>query len=60
VGPVRLVGHLRTLGWCFNPIVLYLCHDHTGALAWVVADVTNTPWRERHQYVLAAADRRHP
>jgi uncharacterized protein len=53
-GPVRLVGHLRTLGWCFNPIVLYLCHDDAGELRWVVADVTNTPWRERHQYVLPA------
>ncbi|MFP4513610.1 MAG: DUF1365 domain-containing protein [Acidimicrobiales bacterium] len=53
-GPVRLVGHLRTLGWCFNPIALYLCHDAEGTLTWIVADVTNTPWKERHQYVLPA------
>lgn len=53
-GPIRLVGHLRTFGWCFNPIVLYLCHRADGTLAWVVADVTNTPWKERHQYVLPA------
>jgi uncharacterized protein len=53
-GPVRLLGHLRTFGWCFNPIVLYLCHRADGSLAQVVADVTNTPWKERHQYVLPA------
>ena len=53
-GPIRLLGHLRTLGWCFNPIALYLCHGSTGTLEWIVADVTNTPWKERHQYVLPA------
>lgn len=54
-GPIRLVGHLRTAGWCFNPIVLYLCHGSDGGLEHVVADVTNTPWKERHQYVLPAS-----
>lgn len=55
-GPIRLLGHLRTFGWCFNPIVVYLCHDTAGELRWVVCDVTNTPWKERHQYVMAATD----
>lgn len=53
-GSIRLLANLRTLGWCFNPISLYLCHDDHGDLAWIVADVTNTPWKERHQYVMAA------
>lgn len=55
LGSIRLVGHLRTTGWCFNPIVLYLCHGIDGRLEHVVADVTNTPWKERHQYVLPAS-----
>ena len=54
LGAIRLVAHLRTGWWCFNPIALYLCHDDGGDLRWVVADVTNTPWKERHQYVLPA------
>jgi uncharacterized protein len=53
-GPVRVLAHLRTWGWCFNPIALYLCHDAAGELSHVVAAVTNTPWKERHQYVLPA------
>ena len=53
-GAIRLLAHLRTLGWCFNPIVVYLCHDADGELDSVVCDVTNTPWKERHQYVFAA------
>jgi uncharacterized protein len=53
-GPVRLLAHVRTWGWCFNPIALHLCHDRSGELVRIVADVTNTPWKERHQYVLPA------
>ncbi len=53
-GPVRLLAHLRTWGWCFNPLSLAYCHDADGVLRWVVAEVTNTPWKERHAYVLPA------
>jgi len=55
-GPVRLLGHARTLGHCFNPVVFYFCFDSAGArVDAVVADVNNTPWGERHAYVLRAA-----
>jgi DUF1365 family protein len=56
-GPVRLLTHLRYLGHCFNPVSFYYCFDTVdGAeqLGAVVAEVTNTPWGERHSYVLAA------
>jgi uncharacterized protein len=56
-GSIRLLAHLRTWGWCFNPIALHLCHGADGELETVVADVTNTPWNERHQYVLPADSR---
>lgn len=52
-GPIRLLTHLRYLGLCFNPISIYYCFDKTGEkLENVVAEVTNTPWGERHCYVL--------
>jgi DUF1365 family protein len=51
-GPVRLLAHHRTWGWCFNPIALYYCYGPGEALEAVVADVTNTPWGESHAYVL--------
>jgi len=52
-GPIRLLAHNRTWGWCFNPIALYYCYAPAGdALEAVVADVTNTPWGESHAYVI--------
>jgi hypothetical protein len=52
-GPVRLLTHLRTFGYLFNPISLFYCFEPDGeTLAAVVAEVTNTPWRERHAYVV--------
>lgn len=52
-GPVRLLTHLRTFGHCFNPVTFYYCYDATGAaVEAVVAEITNTPWGERHAYVL--------
>lgn len=52
-GPVRLLTHLRYLGYCFNPVSLYYCYEADGErLAAIVAEVSKTPWGERHAYVL--------
>jgi DUF1365 family protein len=51
-GPIRLLTQLRVAGYVFNPVSFFYCHDPDGALASIVADVTNTPWNERHRYVL--------
>jgi DUF1365 family protein len=58
-GPVRMLAHLKMFGLCFNPVVFYYCHHRDGTLAAIVAEITNTPWDERHAYVLpvAMADR---
>lgn len=61
-GPIRLLTHLRYFGHCFNPVSFYYCYAADGStLDCIVAEITNTPWRERHAYVLpvAAAERRH-
>jgi len=50
-GPVRLLTHLRSFGHCFNPVSFYYCFDGDRVAA-IVAEVTNTPWGERHAYVL--------
>lgn len=54
-GPVRVLTHLRSFGHCFNPVSFYYCFDGGGRLAALVAEVTNTPWGERHAYVMSAA-----
>lgn len=51
-GPIRVLTHLRYFGLVFNPVSFYYCHDAGGELAVVLAEITNTPWRERHAYVL--------
>ena len=50
-GPIRLLTQLRTLGHCFNPVSFYYCFDEAERLQALVAEVTNTPWGERHAYV---------
>jgi DUF1365 family protein len=55
-GAVVLLTHVRVLGFVFNPVSFYYCYDADDALAAVVAEITNTPWGERHAYVLAAGD----
>lgn len=53
-GPIRVLTQLRSFGHCFNPVSFYYCFDSGGRVQAVVAEVTNTPWRERHAYVLTA------
>jgi hypothetical protein len=52
-GPVAMLGHVRTWGWLFNPLTLYYCFDASGQeVEWTVLEVSNTPWHERHAYVV--------
>lgn len=56
-GPVRLLTKPRILGRAFNPVSFAYCYAADGVtLEAVLADVTNTPWGERHAYVVAVAD----
>jgi DUF1365 family protein len=60
LGAVRLLTHLRYFGYSFNPVSFYYCYappqaDGAETLEAIVAEITNTPWKERHAYVLDAA-----
>lgn len=56
-GPIRLLTHPRCFGHCFNPVSFYYGFDDDGrTLDWVMAEINNTPWNERHAYVLPAAE----
>ena len=55
-GPIRLLTHLRYAGYVFNPVSFYYCFHADGRrLHSIVAEITNTPWNERHAYVLPAS-----
>jgi uncharacterized protein len=52
-GPIRLLTQLRSFGHCFNPVSFYYCIDEGSDLIdALVAEVTNTPWGQRHAYVI--------
>lgn len=54
-GPIRMLTHPRYAGYAFNPVTFYYCYEADGCtLACVVAEITNTPWGERHAYILNA------
>lgn len=56
-GPVRLLTHPRWFGHVFNPVSFYYCFDAADRrVETVVAEVDNTPWGERHCYVLGPGD----
>ncbi len=57
-GPIRLLTQLRSFGHCFNPVSFYYCFQPGGErLQALVAEVTNTPWGERHAYVIEGKQR---
>lgn len=52
-GPIYLLANMRYFGHIMNPIACYYCfNDDESRLEYVVAEVNNTPWNERHSYVL--------
>jgi hypothetical protein len=60
-GPIRLLTNLRYFGHAFNPVSFYFCFaaaEHR--VQAIVAEVTNTPWGERHAYVLTPSPDRAP
>jgi DUF1365 family protein len=50
-GQIRMLTHARVLGYVFNPITLYWCHNIAGTLECVIAEVHNT-YGEQHSYLL--------
>ncbi len=52
-GPVCLLTQPRYAGFAMNPISCFYCYAADGmTLDYMIAEVTNTPWRERIAYVL--------
>jgi DUF1365 family protein len=58
-GSVRLVCLPRIMGYVFNPISVYYCHDASGVLRAMVYEVNNT-FGERHSYLIPVVDAADP
>ncbi|MCA9645725.1 MAG: DUF1365 domain-containing protein, partial [Myxococcales bacterium] len=57
-GAIRLLTHLRYAGFVFNPVSFYYCFPEDKQAREpevIIAEVDNTPWGERHLYVLPKA-----
>lgn len=51
-GEIVLICMPRILGYVFNPVSFWLCHDAQGALKAVLCEVHNT-FKEKHTYLCA-------
>ena len=57
-GPITMLANApQPLGYVFNPLSLFWCHDRPGAPVCVIAEVHNT-YGQRHRYLLHPDDAR--
>lgn len=52
LGSIRVLTQLSYLGYGFNPVSFYYFSSLEGETEAVLAEITNTPWSERHAYAV--------
>jgi len=55
-GTIFILTNISYLGFCFNPVSFYYCFDSNQELKFIVSEITNTPWGEKHANVLEIKD----
>ncbi len=50
-GKIFILTNISYFGFCFNPVSFYYCYSKNDELQYVVSEITNTPWGERHSNV---------
>lgn len=50
-GRICILTNLTYFGYCFNPVSFYYCYDKHNSLQFILSEINNTPWNERHVYV---------
>jgi DUF1365 family protein len=51
-GKIYLLTQLSCLGYCFNPISIFFIDNTEQQIEMLVLEVSNTPWGEKHRYIL--------
>lgn len=51
-GRVFMLGQLRMFGLYFSPVNFYYLQRDDGIFSHMLAEVSNTPWNERHHYLV--------
>ncbi len=54
-GKVFILCHLRYFGLYFSPVNFYYLFDEKHTWQYLLAEVSNTPWNERHYYAIPAS-----
>ncbi|MCC2614744.1 DUF1365 domain-containing protein [Aestuariibacter halophilus] len=55
-GKVFLLGQCRLFGLYFSPVNFYFLQHPDGHFTHMLAEVSNTPWNERHHYLVNLAE----
>jgi DUF1365 family protein len=49
---VMFMGQCRCFGFYFSPANFYFCYQNDGECSYMLVEVSNTPWLERHYYLV--------
>lgn len=52
ISRIVMLVQVRCFGIYFSPANFYFCYDHNGQCTQMLAEVSNTPWNERHYYLV--------
>ncbi|MDA7747230.1 DUF1365 domain-containing protein [Psychromonas sp.] len=49
---IVMLAQVRCFGIYFSPVNFYFCYDKNNQCSQMLAEVSNTPWNERHYYLV--------
>jgi DUF1365 family protein len=52
IARILMVAQVRCFGIYFSPVNFYFCYDNNDQCTQMLAEVSNTPWNERHYYLV--------
>jgi DUF1365 family protein len=56
ISTIKMLVQVRCFGIYFSPANFYFCYDNSGHCTQMLAEVSNTPWNERHYYLIDLLD----
>lgn len=57
---IVMLAQVRCFGIYFSPVNFYFCFNGEGECTQMLAEVSNTPWNERHYYLVPLTDKQQP
>ncbi len=56
IDKVTMIVQARCFGLYFSPANFYFCFDHNDQCIYMLVEVSNTPWNQRHYYLVNMAN----